>query len=96
MDIEKAKINLETSKIHWVELQRFFAAGKVLQVAPSHDLTKVALDMSLDDASAIGELINSGEIEFISDVNAKKLLESNALVWSVVVKPYVLIQEISE
>ena len=31
-DIEKAKINLETAKISWSELLRFFAGGTVLKV----------------------------------------------------------------
>lgn len=96
MDIEKAKINLETSKIPWLELQRFFAAGKVLHVSEGLDLTEVALTMSRDDVSEIKKQIDNGEISVISDNKAQELFDAQANVWCVVVKPYVLIQEVSE
>ena len=96
MDIEKAKINLETAKIAWVELQRFFAAGMVIQVSKGQDLTGVALSISEDDAQTIGRLIDEGKISVVTDAKALEFFESNAIVWSVVVKPYVLIQEIFE
>ena len=96
LDIEKAKINLETSKIPWAELQRFFAAGKVLQISQDLDLTEVALSMSTDDADKIKKQIDAGEISLVADDKAKELFEAGATVWSVVVKPYVLIQEIVE
>jgi len=95
-DIEKVKINLETSKIPWVELQRFFAAGKVFQVSNELDLTEVALTMSMDDVSRIKMQVDTGEISLISDEKAKELFAAKASVWSVVVKPYVLVQEIAD
>lgn len=96
MDVEKAKINLETAKIGWAELQRFFAAGKVLVVAPDQDLTDVARLMSLDSVDKIERLIVAKKISQVSDDQALSLYESEAVLWSVVVKPYVLIQEIAE
>ncbi len=30
----KAKLNLETSRIHWHELQTYFARGQVVRVSP--------------------------------------------------------------
>ena len=96
MDIEKAKINLETAKIPWADLQRFFAAGKVLLVSKELDLTSVAKDMSADDAAKIGALIDQKKISQVSDEQALEFFESNASVWSVVVKPYVLVQELND
>ena len=96
MDIEKAKINLETAKIPWADLQRFFAAGKVLLVSKELDLTSVAKDMSADDAAKIGALIDQEKISQVSDEQALAFFESNASVWSVVVKPYVLVQELND
>lgn len=95
MDVEKAKINLETAKIAWAELQRFFAAGKVFLVSKDLDLTEVAMDMSEDDVEKIAQLIEQSRISNVSDGKARELLESEAVVWSVVVMPYVLVQEIS-
>lgn len=94
MDIEKAKINLETAKISWSELQRFFAAGKVLNVAPDQDLTEVARLMSLDQVAQIAQLVDTGKIETVADERALEWYENNAHLWSVVVKPYVLVQEV--
>lgn len=96
LDIEKAKINFETSKIPWVELQRFFAAGKVLQVSEDLDLTEVALQMSQDQVAEIQSQIDSGEISVLADEKAKDLFDRQASVWSVVIKPYVLVQEIAD
>ena len=92
-EIEKAKINLETAKISWVDLQRFFAAGKVLWVAPELDLTEVALDISADAVNRIKELLDRGLIKLVSDEQAIAWYESELQVWSVVVKPYVLVQD---
>ena len=41
-DVERARINSETSKIAWQELQRFFAQGIAVAVAPQLDLVEVA------------------------------------------------------
>ena len=35
--LEKAKLNLETSKIPWLELQRFFAGGLAIAVTNELD-----------------------------------------------------------
>ena len=74
----------------------FFAAGKVLQISQDLDLTEVALSMSTDDADKIKKQIDAGEISLVADDKVKELFEAGASVWSVVVKPYVLIQEIVE
>lgn len=92
-DIEKAKINLETAKIPWTELQRFFAAGKVLWVSPELDITNVALDISADAVDKVHQLIDENLVQWVSDKQALEWYESEALVWSVVVKPYVLVQK---
>ena len=40
--LTKDKVNLETSKIAWQELQRFFASGAAVFVASELDLVEVA------------------------------------------------------
>ncbi len=42
-DILKAKLNQETAKASWKELQPFFARGQTVYVAPELDLIEVAL-----------------------------------------------------
>ena len=48
-DIARNKVNLETSKIAWRDLQRFFASGSAVFVAPSLDLVDVAYQFSIDN-----------------------------------------------
>ncbi len=45
-ELEKAKVNLETAKIPWAELQRCFAAGLAIAVAGDLDLVEVAYQFS--------------------------------------------------
>ncbi|MEX2365184.1 MAG: DUF2288 family protein, partial [Pseudohongiellaceae bacterium] len=55
-NIDKGKICLETARIPWRELQRFFAAGKVYEVDAGLDLTSVALGFSRDDSDFVQSL----------------------------------------
>lgn len=92
MELEKAKINLETAKIRWAELQLFFASGKLFRVSAEEDLTEVAQLMSQDNAGAIESLLRKGALAAVSDGEAKDWSAEDALLWAVVVKPYVLVQ----
>ncbi len=99
MDEEKGlheKINLETSKIAWKELQRFFAAGKAIAVGPSLDLVEVALQVSQDNKSEVAQWMSSGYVNGVTDEQAREWLNTNASVWAVVVKPWVLVQNIDK
>lgn len=94
-NVEQAKINLETAKLPWTELQRFFAAGQVFIVDQSLDLTSVALKISQDKADEIETLINQQKkIALVSDEQAIEWVDTDALVWCVVVKPYILVQSV--
>lgn len=95
-DIEQAKICFETAKLPWKELQKFFAAGDVFEIDQRFDLTEVALKMSEDNASYIQDLISKKSIERVSDQRAMQWIDSDALVWCVVVKPHILVQSINE
>ena len=50
-DLIRAKINSETAKIPWKELQRFFAGGNTLLVATELDLVDVACAFHQDEAN---------------------------------------------
>lgn len=88
------KLNLETGKISWPELQRYFARGVVIVVAPGIDLIEVATAISGDDKNTIEELMNSGKLVRACDDNAIHWEVSDPLFWAVVVAPWVLVQEI--
>ncbi len=88
----KEKINLETSTVAWTELQRFFAGGYTLCVAPELDLVEVARLMVEDNADYVSKWIDSGQLAGVSDQQAKEWVDAEAIVWAVVIKPWVLVQ----
>lgn len=90
------KINLETAQIHWHELQRFFASGNAIAVDTSLDLTHVAAQIVADNAAQLKTWMEAGLVDAVKDTQAQLWYEKNALVWAVVVKPWVLVQPIIE
>lgn len=88
-----AKLNLETAPIAWTELQRFFATGVVFRVDNTIDMVEVAVHISNDDRAKVEQLLNSGQLARVSDEFALKWFETDATLWSVVVKPWILVQE---
>ena len=94
-ELLRAKINSETAKIPWRELQRFFAAGKVLLVAAELDLVDVAYAMQQDELAKVERWTDSFELFPVSDDLARRWIEADASLWAVVVKPWVLVQEIN-
>ena len=92
-DIARGKVNLETSKIAWKELQRFFASGSAVFVASPLDLVDVAYQFSIDNKSRVEQWMQNKQVALVSDQQALNWLESDTEVWAVVVKPWILVQE---
>ncbi len=91
--LEKAKVNLETSRISWQELQRFFAAGLAIAVDKQLDLVEVAYQFSIDNKSQVESWLQSQLVAPVTDRQAIDWHQRNAEVWAVVVKPWILVQE---
>lgn len=91
-NLEKAKVNLETSSIAWSELQRFFAAGLAIAVADELDLVEVACQFSLDNKTQVEQWLQAGLVGQVSDEQALQWIADDRQVWAVVVKPWVLVQ----
>ena len=90
------KLILETGKLTWPELQRYFARGVIIIVSKGEDLVKVATAISRDDKNEIKGLIDSGQIVRATDEHAKNWQSTDPLFWAVVVAPWVVVQEITE
>ena len=90
------KINRETARIAWKELQRHFASGATLVVSDDLDLVEVALQMSSDNRALFEQWLTVGKINEVSDEQALAWYEADAKMWSVVVSPWVLVQQISD
>lgn len=95
-DLLRAKINQETAKIPWGDLLRFFARGRVIQVNRGLDLVEVAALASGNRTDEIEAWMSTGKIATVSDEQAQHWLRIDALLWAVVVKPWVFVQEIKK
>ncbi len=93
--VEKGKINFETAKIAWQDLERFFAAGSVVYVSPELALIDVAYALSQNDSGQFKAWMDAKKVAHVSDEQAIAWHDSSASVWSVVVKPWILVQDIN-
>jgi len=95
-DLEQiaARLNTETARIEWKELERHFARGILLTVSSELDLVEVGAHMIHDDKHIIDAWLESGELEKTSDDDARRWSggESESELWAVVVAPWVLVQ----
>lgn len=91
-DLIREKVNLETSQIPWQELQRFFANGTAVAVSSELDLVEVAYQFSIDNKELVAQWLNENKVGKVTDEQAIAWLAEDALVWAVVVKPWLLVQ----
>jgi hypothetical protein len=89
----KAKLNLETSRIHWHELQTYFARGQVVRVSPDLDLLEVATELAADNKARFEQLMNDGRVGEVAPDTARDWYDRNAELWAVVIAPWVLVQD---
>jgi hypothetical protein len=95
-DILRARLNMETARIAWKDLLRFFAAGTVIAVNDELDLVEVAIQISNDNKALIEQWMLEKRVDKVSDAQAKDWLETDASLWAVVVRPWILVQQVTE
>ena len=88
----RAKLNSETATISWSQLQRFFAAGQTLFVTTDLDLIDVAFAFSQDNDEQVKSWLHQQLISPVTDAQARDWISQDSLLWTVVVKPWVLVQ----
>ena len=88
----RAKLNLETARMPWRDLQRFFAAGRTLAVARELSLVDVACAIAGDATTEVETWTRAGLLAAVSDEQAREWFEADASPWCVVVRPWVLVQ----
>ncbi len=93
-DLLRANINNETSQINWMELQRFFAGGRLIYLTNRANLLDIAVTFAQDDSEQVSEWLNSGKIAKVTDAQAKQWHHNNTNFWATVVKPWILIQPV--
>lgn len=88
------RMNLETARIAWPELERHFAGGKVILVAPELDLVDVATCIVQDNSDQVKNWMDAQQVSQLSNDVAKRWVrEQPENLWAVVVAPWVLVQE---
>ncbi|NWN90158.1 DUF2288 family protein [Marinobacter adhaerens] len=92
----KARLNLETSRIRWHELQTYFARGQVVRVGKTLDLLDVAAELTTDNRVLFEQWLTSGEVGEVSPDIARAWYDRDAELWAVVVAPWVLVQDRSD
>ncbi|PTB94856.1 DUF2288 domain-containing protein [Marinobacter sp. B9-2] len=89
----KTKLNLETSRIRWHELQTYFARGQVVRVAPELDLLEVATELAADNKTRFEQWMKDGRVGEVAPDTAQSWYDRNAELWAVVIAPWVLVQD---
>ncbi|GAB1234476.1 DUF2288 family protein [Ferrigenium sp. UT5] len=92
-EFSRAQLNLETAQIAWRELQPYFARGVAIAVSAELDLVEVAYQVSCDNTTQVTSWLQNGQLARITDEQALAWYKADALVWAVVARPYVLVQE---
>jgi len=90
---EKAKIVGETAKAPWKELERFYAQGILILVSDTLDLVDVGFAISSDDSEQVKQWMESSLLLRNFDQQAIQWEKDNSEVWTVVIRPWVLIQD---
>lgn len=95
-DLLRAKLNLETARLGWPELERHFARGVVVRVAAGHDLLDAALAMAENRADDVQRWLADGSLAQPGTDDAQRWHARQQVFWGVVVAPFVLVQEIAD
>ena len=83
----------QTARIHWHELQTYYAHGNLVAVSGSLDLVDVAVQLGLDNTARFEQWIADGQVAAVSDEQALAWYEANQELWAVVAPPWVLVQQ---
>ncbi len=94
IEVLRQQLNGETAVIGWPELQRHFARGVLIKVAPGADLVDVAAHIAADDRGGVAEWLAQGVVTPASTEDAIAWQARQASFWAVVTAPWVLVQEI--
>jgi hypothetical protein len=92
-EVLRAKLNLETARLQWAELERHFARGDVIKVAIGVDLIDAAVHVAENNAALVQAWLADGHIARAAMSDAEDWHARQPMFWVVVVAPWVLVQE---
>ncbi|MCB1675565.1 MAG: DUF2288 domain-containing protein [Halioglobus sp.] len=91
----RREFHSQTARIHWRDLQAYFAHGNVVSVSGDLDLVEVAVQLGLDNTEDFQRWIAQGEVAPVSDEQALQWHESDTQLWAVVAPPWILVQQVA-
>ena len=68
------------------------SAGAGVAVAAGLDLVEVAYQFSIDNKAQVEFWLKAGQVHRVTDAQARQWLDADALLWTTVVRPWVLVQ----
>tara|TARA_B100000767_G_scaffold181253_1_gene169188 strand:- start:401 stop:712 length:312 start_codon:yes stop_codon:yes gene_type:complete len=89
------RLNSETAKIGWVDLQKHYATGNVMGVSSRADLIQVAEAFHKDDREKVESWLSDNTLFEVNDQQALDWYNNNTEHWAVVIPPFVLVQEVN-
>lgn len=89
----RTRLNLETGRIGWKEIEMLFARGMVMYVAPHLDLVEVAALTAENDTGKIKVWADQQLVGALTAEQARDWQSRNPELWAVVVAPWAFVQE---
>tara|TARA_R110002074_G_scaffold152936_1_gene307485 strand:- start:52739 stop:53032 length:294 start_codon:yes stop_codon:yes gene_type:complete len=86
-------LHAETAMIEWQGLERFFAKGNLLRVSTDLDLVDAAVELANDNKVIIELWVAENCLAGVSDEEASLWSKGETELWSVVVLPWILVQQ---
>lgn len=95
MDIEniKQEILSQTARINYTELERHFAAGKLIYVSDELDLIEVGVNLIQDNKAQFENWVAKNLIYPVTDAQAQHWTLQHSALWTSVINPWILVQE---
>lgn len=90
----RERMHLQTARISWTELERYFAGGRVILVNDRLDLVTVATTFVEDNTQKLQQWLKTQQVQVLPDDIAKQWVTTSPQnLWAVVVAPWVLVQD---
>jgi len=89
------RLNAETARIEWPELEPHYARGATVTIAADEDLVAVAEAIVNDDQATVMTGMTRGGIARTGSDEAARWAAGGCELWAVVVPPWVLVQELA-
>ena len=86
-------LHAETASNEWKDLERCFARGNLLRVSSELDLVDAAVEIANDNKPVIEQWIAENRLSAVSNKEALLWSKGDSNLWSVIVLPWILVQQ---